>query len=401
MRVAYFTNIYPAVTHTFIRREIRAAEALGITVSRYAVRCGANLIDREDMREKAQTQYISKVSIHELFRAFVGPLSIRPLAVAQALRLALRVGRRSERGIFMHLAYLVEAILLATWCKQRGIQHIHAHFATNSATIAMLAAQLSNIPYSFTAHGPEEFEKAPLLSLNLKLERAIFAVCVSAFGRSQLMLWSHPDQWRKVSVVHCGLDSAFFEAPIQPPPSTPRLVCVGRLDRHKGQMVLVEAARRLRDAGINCETVLVGDGPMRHDIERAIERAGLQREVTITGWVSGHEVIKEIAASRAMVLPSFSENMPVVIMEALALCRPVISTYVAGIPELIQPGKTGWLVPAGDEIALSEAMHEAVSAPMDRLSAMGAAGRLHIMCHHAASKEASKLKYLIETQQNP
>jgi len=401
VQVAYFTNIYPAVTHTFVRREIRAIEALGMRVFRYAVRWDKNLVDCEDMKEKKQTQYLCKVSIHELLGACVGMLLNRPLAVAQGLRLALKVGRRSERGILMHLAYFVEAILLANWFQQRGIQHIHAHFGTNSAAIAMFAAHLSKIPYSFTVHGPEEFEKAPLLSLDLKLERAIFAACVSAFGRSQLMLWSHPDQWRKVAIVHCGLDSAFFEAPIQPPPVTPRLVCVGRLDKHKGQLILIEAARRLREAGINCEIVLVGDGPMRAHVERAIERAGVQREVTITGWISGEQVMAEIAASRVMVLPSFSENMPVVIMEALALCRPVISTYVAGIPELIQPGKTGWLVPAGDEIALSEAMREALSAPVDRLAAMGAAGRLHIMNQHASSNEAVKLKGLFETLQNP
>ena len=300
----------------------------------------------------------------------------------------------------MHLVYLAEAILLAYWCQKNRVQHLHAHFGTNSAAIAMLAAQVSKTPYSFTAHGPEEFQKAPLLSLDLKLDRAKFSVCVSAFGRSQLMLWSRPDQWRKITIVHCGLDSAFFEAPVQPPPTTPRFVCVGRLDRQKGQIVLVEAARRLRDAGISCETVLVGDGPMRPDIEEAIQRARLQREITITGWLPGDQVRREIAASRAMVLPSFAENMPVVIMEALALGRPVISTYVAGIPELIQPGKTGWLVPAGDEIALSEAMREALTAPVDRLAAMGAEGRLHILKHHEASTEAFKLSSLFKALPN-
>jgi colanic acid/amylovoran biosynthesis glycosyltransferase len=400
MRVAYFTNIYPAVTHTFIRREIRATEVLGVKVFRCAVRSDVNLVDREDMKEKAETRYISEVNIGELLRASFITLLTRPLTTARAIRLTFKIGWRSDRGILMHLVYMVEAILLAYWCRKNAIQHIHAHFGTNPAAIVMLAAQISEIPYSFTAHGPQEFEKASLLSLDLKLERAKFAVCVSAFGRSQLMLWSHPDHWQKIMIVHCGLDSAFFEVPVQPPPPTLRLVCVGRLDEHKGQLVLVEAARRLRDAGVHCEIVLVGDGPMRHYIEKAIHRAGLQREITITGWMSGDRVKAEITASRAMVLPSFSENMPVVIMEALALCRPVISTYVAGIPELIQPGRTGWLVPAGDEIALSEAMRDALTAPADDLAAMGAEGRLHIIKHHEVSREALKLKSLFGTPRN-
>ena len=190
----------------------------------------------------------------------------------------------------------------------------------------MLASQISGIPYSFTAHGSEEFIKAARLSLDVKLEHATFAVCVSSFGRSQLMLWSRPDQWRKIAIVHCGLDRAFLEGPVQPPPPNPRLVCVGRLDENKAQIVLVAAARRLHDAGIHCDIVLVGDGPMRHDVEDAIRCAGLQREIIITGWVSGDRVKAEIEAARALVLPSLSENMPVVIMEALAVGRPVIST---------------------------------------------------------------------------
>jgi glycosyltransferase involved in cell wall biosynthesis len=397
LRVAYFTNIYPAVTHTFIRREIRAMEVLGFQVCRYAVRWDKNLIDSEDLKEKAQTRYISHASFLEFLRGCFPMVLSRPASVAQAVSLAFKIGWRSDRGILIHLAYLGEAILFAHWCQRAAIQHVHAHFGTNSTAIAMLAGQISGIPYSFTAHGPQEFEKAPLLSLDLKLQRALFALCVSAFGRSQLMLWSHPDLWRKIAVVHCGLDSGFFEQSIQPPTTARRLVCVGRLDEHKGQIVLIEAVRRLRDAGIGCEIVLAGDGPMRDHIEKAIQRHCLQSEITITGWISGDRVKAEIAASRAMVLPSFSENMPVVIMEALALGRPVISTYVAGIPELVQPGKTGWLVPAGDDCALAGAMREALTAPVERLAAMGVEGRLHIVKEHDCLKEASKIKKLLDS----
>jgi colanic acid/amylovoran biosynthesis glycosyltransferase len=395
MRVAYFTNVYPAISHTFIRREIRAIETLGVTVFRYALR-PAEIFDPEDKREEEQTRYILRAGAGELFRCCMVMLFTQPLAVGQAIRQAIKVGWSSNRRLLRHFAYLAEAAVLAYWCRRATIQHLHAHFGTNSAAIAMLASQISGIPYSFTAHGSEEFIKAAYLSLNVKLEHASFAVCVSAFGRSQLMLWSRPDQWRKIAIVHCGLDSAFFESPIQPPPPTPRLVCVGRLDENKAQIILVAAARRLRDAGIHCEIVLVGDGDMRHHVEDAIQRAGLQRDVTITGWVSGDRVKAEIAAARALVLPSLSENMPVVIMEALAIGRPVISTYVAGIPELVQPGKTGWLVPAGDEIALAEAMREALAAPVEQLESMGAEGRLHIIKHHDTLKEAVKLKSLFE-----
>ena len=397
MRIAYFINQYPAVTHTFIRREIRAVEALGMSVFRYALRPGKNLSDPEDKQEERRTKFILKIGTRELLYCCAGTILTQPIATWRVIRQAIKIGWRSDRGVLRHLAYVFEAAVLARWCRLDGVQHIHAHFGTNSAAIAMFAWQLSGIPYSFTAHGPEEFEKAASLSLDLKLSHAAFAVCVSAFGRSQLMRWSSPNDWQKIAIVHCGLDLAYFESTLLPIPSVPRLTCVGRLDVEKGQITLVAAARRLSDAGIRFELVLVGDGRMRQSIEDAICRAGLQSKITITGFVSGDRVRDEIAAARALVLPSFAENLPVVIMEAMALGRPVISTYVAGIPELVQPNETGWLVPAGDENALAEAMREVLEASVTELTTMGANGRVRIVEQHDALKEAGKLKRLFET----
>jgi colanic acid/amylovoran biosynthesis glycosyltransferase len=397
MRIAYFTNQYPAVSHTFIRREIRALEAQGMTVIRYALRpAPQELVDPEDRAELKQTRHILRAGATEILRCIIFALARQPFAVVNLICLAIRIGWRSDRGVLRHLAYAAEAIVLATWCRRDIIQHLHAHFGTNPAAVAMLASQLSGIPFSFTAHGPDEFERAPLLSLEEKLRRATFAVCVSSFGRSQLMRWSQPDQWRKIEVVHCGVDSIFLQAPIQTLPSAPRFVCVGRICEQKAQLVMVAAARRLHEAGINFEVVFAGDGPMRPLVEEAIRHAGLENQITITGWVSGERVKAEILAARALVLASFSENMPVVIMEAMALGRPVISTYIAGIPELVRPGKTGWLVPASDEIALFEAMREALATSVTEMATLGAAGRSHIIEHHDVLKEALKLRRLFE-----
>jgi len=396
MRVGYFTNQYPAVSHTFIRREIQAIEALGVTVFRYALRSGDNLVDPEDQAEKRKTRFILSARTSELVRCWAAALFTQPLTVGQAVREAIKMGLRSDRSILRHFAYVAEAAVLARWCREDAVEHLHAHFGTNSAAIAMLAWRLSGIPYSFTSHGPDEFEKAEWLSLDEKLKHAAFVVAVSSYGRSQLMRWSASDQWSKIAIVHCGIDKSYLEATTFAPPNNRRFVCVARLGPEKGQLMLIAAAGRLRDAGIRCEIVLAGDGKMRPDIEQAVHRAGMQKDVTITGWASGERVKAEITAARVMVLPSFAENLPVVIMEAMALGRPVISTYVAGIPELLQPGVTGWLVPAGDEIALAEAMREALDAPIEQLAAMGAAGRVHVIAHHDSYKEAAKLKSLFE-----
>jgi colanic acid/amylovoran biosynthesis glycosyltransferase len=396
MRIAYFTNQYPAISHTFIRREIRAMEALGVRVFRYALKPGQDLVDADDKAELRETRYVLESGVGTLLGSCLVLLLSRPVAFLTAVRETVKMGRRSDRGILRHLIYVAEAAVLARWCERDAVQHVHAHFGTNAAAIAMLAWRLSGIPYSFTAHGPEEFEKAAWLSLDMKLRNASFAVCVSSFGRSQLMRWSSIGQWPKIAVVHCGVDKGFLDGPGPTPQASARLLCVGRLTEEKAHLVLIGAARRLYDAGIRCEIVLAGDGHMRPHVEEAIRAAGLQREITISGWISGDRVKAEIAAARALILPSFAENMPVVIMEAMALGRPVISTYVAGIPELIQPGKSGWLVPAGDEVALAEAMREALETPVEQLAAMGAAGRLRIIEQHDTFKEAARLKDLFE-----
>jgi colanic acid/amylovoran biosynthesis glycosyltransferase len=400
MRVGYFINQYPSVTHTFIRREIRGMETLGVSMFRYALRPAEHKsIDPEDEIEENLTKYILRSGFVEILRCFMVALLTQPGPLTRAIREAIKIGWRSDRGILRHMIYVVEAAVLASWCRRDNIQHLHAHFGTNSASIAMLSRHFCGIPYSFTVHGPEEFEKAELLSLDTKLEGCAFAVCISSFGRSQLMRWTPSVQWHKIAVVHCGLDSSFSDSSVPPFAVAPRLVCVGRLDAPKGQTILVEGARRLHQAGIPCEIVLVGDGPSRKPIEDAIERAGLQKTIRLIGWASGAQVRDEIIAARALVLPSFAEGLPVVLMEAMALGRPVISTYVAGIPELVEPGKTGWLVPAGDEIALADAMREALEATVSQLTAMGAAGRLRVIERHDSLIEAGKLKKLFQAKE--
>lgn len=393
MKIGYFINQYPAVSHTFIRREIGALEALGVEISRYSIRPQTDgLTDDEDKRELQRTSYIINAGGHIILGCLFRALFTQPLAALKALKLAIKVGSKSDRGLVRHLVYVVEAIVLASWCRRDGIEHIHAHFGTNSAAIAMLAQIFSGISYSFTAHGPEEFDKGKWLSLDEKVRRAAFAVCVSYFGCSQLMRWVPSGQWDKIQLVHCGLDEQFLNDVVPPPVEAARLVCVGRLCVEKAQPILVKAVEKLHQEGVSCEIVLVGDGPLRTDVEAAVKKAGLQRSISITGWASGKRVKQEIAKARALVLPSFAENLPVVIMEAMALGRPVVSTYVAGIPELVRPGENGWLVPPSDVDALAATLREILNAPAEDIARMGTEARKRVKKQHDVKKEAAKLK---------
>jgi colanic acid/amylovoran biosynthesis glycosyltransferase len=395
VRVAYFTNQYPAVSHTFIRREIRALEALGLSVSRYAVRPGGNLVDLEDKKEEKLTRYIIAMGPVEITCCLVYSILTRPLAVCRAIGQAFRIGWRSDRGMLLHLVYLVEAALLACWCRRDEIQILHAHFGTNPAAVAMLASRLSGIPYSFTTHGPEEFDKPSFIGLAEKIRHCAFVVAICSYGRSQLYRWVEYKQWEKVKLVHCGLEPAAFAA-AKIPSVLPRLVFVGRLSEQKGGLLLIEAAKQLASEREDFELVLAGDGDMRAEIEALIKSYNLQARVRITGWIDALQVQEEILAARALVLPSFAEGLPVVIMEAMALKRPIISTFVAGIPELVRTGEHGWLVPAGDVKALVDAMLECLNTPVDTLERMGEAGHKRVLLHHNVELEAAKLVKLFE-----
>ena len=396
MKVAYFINQYPKVSHTFIRREIAALERIGVSVERIALRgWNAEVADAEDAAERQRTRYVLQGGLASLLLSGLASALRRPVRMARALGLAWKMSRKSERPFPWHVIYLLEAARVVRWMAESQTRHVHAHFGTNSAEVAMLAHAFGGVSYSFTAHGPEEFDKPEALGMSAKVSLSAFVVAISSFGRSQLCRWVPGSQWNKVEVVHCGLEPAFFANAdeLQPAP-TRRLVCVGRLCEQKGQLLLIAAAAALARQGVQFELVLAGDGEMRPDIEAAIAANGLGDRVRITGWIGSAQVKAELLAARALVLPSFAEGLPVVIMEAMALGRPVISTYVAGIPELVRTGSEGWLIPAGDVGALAGAMRECLEASPERLLELGRAAHARVLERHQVDTEAARLKSL-------
>jgi colanic acid/amylovoran biosynthesis glycosyltransferase len=394
-QVAYLVNQYPKVSHSFIRREIQALERLGLAVQRYALRGWSDQIaDDEDLRERQRTRYLLAGGVGPLAWAVLVTMVTSPGRYIVALRLAWAMSRRADRPWPLHLIYFFEACLLRRWMAASGIDHLHAHFGTNPAEVAALTHALGGPPFSFTVHGPEEFDKPQALHLACKARDAAFVAAVSSYGRSQLYRWLPVADWPKVQVVHCGLESAFHAVPAQAPTEAPRLVCIGRLCAQKGQLLLVRAAARLRRAGVPLQLVLAGDGDLRPAIEALVRECGIERDVEITGWVDADRVRREILAARALVLPSFAEGLPVVLMEAMALRRPVISTFVAGIPELVRPDVDGWLVPPGDEAALVAAMRACLSATPATLQAMGLSAYERVLQRHSIDVEAAKLAAL-------
>ena len=396
MRVGYLVNQYPKISHTFIRSEIKSLEDAGVQVVRYSMRrTKEELVDQLDIGEMQQTRAVLDSGAGGLLLGSLRCLLRSPRLFLRGLVVSLRFGRRSDRGTLRHLIYLAEACVLVDWMRRDGVEHLHAHFGTNSATVALLARELGGPQFSFTVHGPEEFDRAPLWSLGEKIERAAFVVAISNFGRSQLMRWCGRQHWSKIHVIRCGVDPHFLAPDVAPMPAVRRLLSIGRLCEQKGQMLLIEALGRLKRDGCEAELVLIGDGELRVEVERTIAEQGLTAQVHMRGWVDGHRIRQALDDACAVVLPSFAEGLPVVIMEAFARGRPVLSTYVAGIPELVLPGKNGWLVPAGSVEALVEALRQMLDTPSADLAKLGCDGRARVAEQHDASRNGRQMADLL------
>lgn len=396
LNIVYILNSYPQPSHSFIRREIRALEAQGHNVTRIAMRAGdAPLVDAQDVEEAAATTYVLRAGAGALGMAALRSFLAAPARFAAAMRLAIRCGRRSEAGVAKHLIYLAEAAHVVQLCRAARASHAHAHFGTNAAAAAMLSNALGGPAYSFTVHGPEEFDAPRALALGTKIARSKFTVAITSFGRSQLARWAGPDHWDRIKVVHCGVDKARFPARQPLPAGPPRFVIIGRFVEQKGQLLALDALAQLCETHPDAHLTLIGDGEMRTQIEDRIDALDLAARVTLTGWVDEARILEELNAAHALLMPSFAEGLPMVIMEAMAAGRLVIATYIAGIPELVQDGANGWLVPAGDVASLAGAMRALAETPDTKTAEMAQAARARVLDRHDAALEAAKLAALI------
>lgn len=390
--IAYLTGEYPRATDTFIQREVAALRALGLTVETCSMRRTGpeHHTGPEQHAEAAGTFHVleSALSPRRLIAAHLAAWR-RPGAWLRALRLAWRTGPGGMIPTLYQFIYLAEAAVLAQHLRARGITHLHNHIAKSSCTVAMLMSEMSGIPYSFTLHGPDIFYEPYRWRLDEKIARARFVACISHFARSQAMAFSDPADWGKLHIVHCGVDPARYGGAA--PEARAHLLFVGRLAGVKGVPVLLEAVQGLIADHPDLRLTLVGDGPERMDLEARAR--GLGGHVDFVGYKSQDAVAALLAEATALVLPSFAEGLPVVLMEALAARVPVVCTRIAGVAELVEDGVSGLLAPPGDAVALRDALARVLS-DADLRRAMGDAGRARVMAEFASDREAAWLARL-------
>ena len=398
MKLAYLVNQYPQPSQSFIRREILAHEAAGLAVDRYTIRrFDGKLADPGDLAERDKTVPLLGRGKLRFATAVANVARHSPRKFAAALALARRNGATADRGgVPMQTAYLAEAAVLLGKLEAAGVDHLHAHFGTNSAAVAMFCRVLGGPPYSFTVHGPEEYDRArgDGLALRDKVAHAAFAVTISEFGRGQLMRWTRAEDWPRIKIVRCGLDAAFLDAPPVPVPADPVVVSVGRLVEQKAQLLLVQAVAALRARGSAVRLKLIGEGPLRGALEALIARERLGDAVTLLGSRSAAEVRETVLNARVYAQPSLAEGLPVAVMEAMALRRPVVATRIAAVPELVDTA-CGWVISPGAVDRLTDALAAALSADDATLNAMGEEGRRRVLANHRADAEAATLRAFI------
>jgi glycosyltransferase involved in cell wall biosynthesis len=374
-RLGYLLSRYPAVSHTFFLQEIRGLRQLGFDIATASINPPdrmRNALPAAEAEEAATTFYIKSMSRTSMSRtsmsrtrAIGGLLRIActsPACVVRALRAALALQPSSLRQRLYSLFYVAEALLLCGWIRRRRITHLHVHFGGAVATVGLITAAAARIPYSLTIHGPDEFFDERGTHLKQKLEQAAFVIAISHYCRSQIMRIASPAHWDRFETVRLGIRPELLPQPAARNPQAPlqlvplQLVMVGRLVPTKGPLLLLQAIAQVQRQGIAIALTIIGEGPERTHLESFIRQHQLNDAVTLTGSLNHHQTLAHVAAADLFVLASFAEGIPVALMEAMALGVPCISTYIAGIPELIDHDRDGILVPAGSVDDLANAI---------------------------------------------
>ncbi|MEN3279574.1 MAG: hypothetical protein V7607_714 [Solirubrobacteraceae bacterium] len=382
MRIAYLIGEFPRFSHTFIRGEVDGLRARGVAIATHAIRPAPadELLSEHDRRAAAETWTILPPRWGELGAAHARAAASHPLRYVATLALALRLSAGGVRNGLWQLFYFVEAVALWDRLRTRGIRHVHGHFANVATGVALLVAHLGgrHWSWSFTMHGPTEFDDVTRYGLAEKVRRARFVTCISDYSRSQLMKLVEPEHWSKLEIVRCGVDLSEF-APLERDKGRGRfeVLCIGRLVADKGQHILIDAVDHLRRDGVDIRVTLAGDGPDRARLEDLVRTLDLREAVTFAGAVDHARVRDLYAIADAFCLPSFAEGLPVVLMEAMAAGLPVVTTRIMGIPELVEHGVSGELVPPGRVDALAAALRGLAADPARRVG-YGRAGRAKV-----------------------
>lgn len=401
-KIAYTMSRFPKISETFVLYEIIELERQGMQVEVFPlIREQEQVVHPEAQPIVARAHY-SKPSNQKVISAHRYWLSRHPVLYAQVWAEVVAGNLRSTKFLSRALVVMLQGAWFAQRMQELKIEHLHAHFATHPALVAYVVHRLTGIPYSFTVHADDIYTEQVMLEA--KIRNANFVVAISDYNRRFLQNLYGAAVDSKVLVNHCGVDVSVFEPRAQMPPhDTFVMICVARLEEKKGHRFLLDACAKLRDRGIAFLCQFIGEGELREEIEAQIAQLGLQKHVQLLGRQPRSKVKELLAGSDVMVLPSITtsdsrqEGIPVALMEAMATELPVISTTISGIPELIDHGQSGLLVPAQNVEALANAMLFLATNPAVRRQ-LGIAGRKKVIDEFDLQKNTQALAQLFQRE---
>ncbi len=389
--VAYLLSQYPALTHTYLLREVLELRKIGMDIRTISIRAPDRAVDSlsgAEREEAAGTFYVKSGGMGSAAVAHANFLFRRPGDWFRGLGYALRLSRRNPGKLLHHLFYFVEAVIVGCWMERQGITRVHTHFVS---TVAILLKKMFPVMFSMTIHGPEEFDDAVGFHLDEKAAAADLVFAISYYAQSQLMRASAVEHWHKIHVVPLGVHPETYSPSPRPgDEGVFRLICVARLAPVKAQSILLQSVAMLIEAGRAVELHLVGGGPDRENLERQAGKLGIAASVVFHGGMPQPRVVELLRTAHAFVLASFAEGVPIALMEAMALEVPCVATCIMGIPELIRDRVDGLLVPPSDVHGLSCAIAELMDNSELR-ARLGQAGRLRVKERYDLSRNVSKM----------
>jgi colanic acid/amylovoran biosynthesis glycosyltransferase len=395
-RLAYVMSRFPHLTETFILREMTALRRDGWSVTVYPL-----ITQREPVVHPDAAEWMTRAVRLPLLSAAVVASNLmwfvrRPVRYVATLAAAVARNAPSPRFAVRTIALLPRIVHAARLMQQEGIAHVHAHYATHPGLAAWVIHRLTDIPYSLTTHSHDIFVNRTMLVP--KLREAAFVVTISEYNRS--FLRDHVGEWteRSLHVVRCGVSMPEKRLGARRPAPGERfeIISVGSLQRHKGFHLLIDAVRLLAAEGLRCRCRIVGEGPERLVLERAIARHRLHDTVELLGAQVETEVERLLSTAHCYVQSSFwdvtgkGEGLPVALMEALAAALPVVATSIAAIPELVADGQTGWLVAPEDPAAIAAAIRQIAADPA-RAAMLGQHGRDRVIREYRLEDNVRRL----------
>lgn len=410
IRIGYVNQIFPVLTETFVYREIFGLEREGLHVSTFAMwRPDRNKLSAESKHLVDSTSYVFPIKWPRFLINHLSFLIKHPKKYLGTLFFVLSRKGESAKNRLRTFYHFCEAVYLTSDVKRTGIQHMHAHFCINAATVAFVLSRLMDISFSFTAHNNLFYDQ---LILKEKVRAARFVIVVSEFNRRFIgNLLPGEDYNDKIHTVHYGLSVEDFSPPASKTANdVPVILLVSQLAERKGTRYLIKACQILVERGLTFRCVIAGDGPERLLIEQLVEENGLKDRVELVGAVFQEHLKEYLERADLFVLPCVTasngdmDGIPNVLMEAMAMELPVISTYVSGIPELIINEECGLLVREKDPVALADALQRLLEDQELRLR-LGKNGRQQVgrefNIHKNAASLAAIFRRYITTDPSP